>query len=197
MPRRKKDPSTRARRNKASTAATLTIAEPTTNAEAYQRLTVVQLRAEIDRRNLGRPAHAVISKRGSKAHLVAELVEDDSPTPKLPESHEWHPLTVEWWDDLWASPMAGEYHESDRHALFILAALVDAFWTMPSKDLAAEIRLQRQAFGLTPYDRRRLEWTIETAAEAQDRGKQRRQRQAQGAKQPDAKSDPRRSLHSV
>lgn len=197
MPRRKKDPSTRARRNKASTAATLTIAEPATNAEAYQRLTVVQLRAEIDRRNLGRPAHAVLNKRGPKAGLVAALVADDSPAPKLPGSHEWHPLTVEWWDDLWASPMAGEYHTSDRHALFILAALVDAFWAMPSKDLAAEIRLQRQAFGLTPYDRRRLEWTIETAAEAQDRGKQRRQRQAQGAKQPDKASDPRQNLHAV
>lgn len=198
MPRRKKDPSTRARRNRASTAATLTIAEPATNAEAYQQLTVVQLRAEIDRRNLGRPAHAVLGKRGPKAALVATLVEDDSPAPKLPPgTREWHPLTVEWWNDLWASPMAGEYHESDRHALFILAALVDAFWQFPTKELAAEIRLQRQAFGLTPYDRRRLEWTIETAAEAQDRGKQRRQRQAQGAKQPDKASDPRQNLHAV
>jgi hypothetical protein len=105
---------------------------------------------------------------------------------------EWQPATVEWWNDLWASPMAAEYHSSDRHALFILAALVDQFWTNPDQKLAAEIRLQRIPFGLTPYDRRRLEWTIENVAEAQDRGAARRSRQ--GSRQPDPKSDPRLAL---
>lgn len=146
MPTQKKDPSVRARRNKAATAATLSSGVP----------------------------------EGSR--------------PELPAGREWHPLTLSWWHDLWASPMAGEYHESDRHGLFILAALVDAFWTMPSKDLAAEIRLQRQAFGLTPYDRRRLEWTIESVDEAQDRGRQRRARQQ--VKAPDA-DDPRSVLRAV
>ena len=143
MPQPKKDPSVRARANRASTAATLT-----------------------DGRTVIRP--------------------------DLPAERDWHPLTVEWWDDLWASPMAGEYHASDRHGLFILAALVDAFWHGPSKELASEIRLQRQAFGLTPYDRRRLEWTIETAEDAKDRGQARRG--ATTSRQPAAKSDPRLAL---
>lgn len=91
--------------------------------------------------------------------------------------------------------MAGEYHESDRHGLFILATLVDAFWTSPSKDLAGEIRLQRQAFGLTPYDRRRLEWSIESAEEAKDRGQQRRGRTPAPSPKP-AGEDPRLSLVS-
>ena len=142
MPQPKKDPSVRARANRASTAATLT-----------------------DGRTVIRP--------------------------DLPD-RDWHPLTVEWWDDLWASPMAGEYHPSDRHGLFILAALVDAFWGSPSKELAGEIRLQRQAFGLTPYDRRRLEWTIETAEDAKDRGQARRG--AAPVRQPSATSDPRLAL---
>lgn len=146
MPAQKKDPSVRARRNKAATAATLSEAA------------VPQ-----DRR------------------------------PELPTGRNWHPLTVEWWDDLWASPMAGEYHASDRHALFILASLVDAFWLEPSQALAAEIRLQRQAFGLTPYDRRRLEWTIESVDEAKDRGRQRRQRQSP----PSSGEDPRQALRAV
>lgn len=102
----------------------------------------------------------------------------------------WQSATVEWWDDLWASPMASEYHASDKHALFILAALVDQFWVMPDQKLAGEIRLQRQAFGLTPYDRRRLEWTIETAEESKDRGNQRRGG-GTPSPQPVAKSDPR------
>ena len=146
MPAQKKDPSVRARRNKAATAATLS--------------------AEVPKRD----------------------------RPELPEGREWHALTLSWWADLWASPMAGEYHASDRHALFILAALVDAFWTEPSQALAAEIRLQRQAFGLTPYDRRRLEWTIESVDEAQDRGRQRRARQQP---QPVAADDPRNALRAV
>lgn len=148
MPAQKKDPSVRARRNKASTAAKLPAAGPV---------------AKADR-------------------------------PELPDGRDWHKLTLEWWADLWASPMAGEYHESDRHGLFILAALVDAFWTEPSQALAAEIRLQRQAFGLTPYDRRRLEWTIESVDEAKDRGRQRRARQAAPASPAD---DPRSVLRAV
>jgi hypothetical protein len=143
MPARKKDPSARARANRASTAATLT-----------------------DGRTAIRP--------------------------ELPD-RDWNPMTVAWWDDLWASPMAAEYHSSDRHGLFILAALVDQFWVAPDAKLAGEIRLQRQAFGLTPYDRRRLEWTIETAEDAKDKGASRRQRQ-QASTQPDAAKDPRLAL---
>jgi hypothetical protein len=81
----------------------------------------------------------------------------------LPPTREWHPQTEEWWADLWAAPMSNEYHASDRHALYMLAALMDDFWTTDTagrrKALSEEIRLSRQAFGLTPYDRRRLEWT--------------------------------------
>jgi len=49
--------------------------------------------------------------------------------------------------------MAREYLDSDRHGLFLLAALADQFWTDPSPTLAAEIRMQRQCFGLSPIDR--------------------------------------------
>lgn len=153
MPQQKKDPSIRARSNKASTASTLSTG-----------------------------GHVI-------APVLPDLVDDEG----MPR--QWRPATLEWWADLWASPMASEYHASDRHALFILASLVDQFWTSPDSKLAAEIRLQRQAFGLTPYDRRRLEWTIETAEESKDRGTARRQRQ--GASQPRAGSDPRSALHAV
>lgn len=90
------------------------------------------------------------------------------------ERADWHPLTVEWWLDIWASPMAPEFEKSDIHGLYILAALVDTFWHKPGKDTAAEIRLQRVAFGLTPIDRRRLQWEIERTDEAQEKGARRR-----------------------
>ena len=119
-----------------------------------------------------------VRARSNRASTRATLDPSRSvAAPPLPPGREWLPETLEWWADLWASPMAGEYHASDKHALFILAALVDEFWTSPTTETAGEIRLQRQAFGLTPYDRRRLEWSIESAEESKDRGRQRRQDQ--------------------
>lgn len=87
-------------------------------------------------------------------------------------------MTLRWWRDVWASPMGTEYLRADTHALFRLAVLIDKFWLNPSTKLAAEIRLQQQAFGLTPLDRSRLQWSIEQADEAHDRGERRRSKQA-------------------
>jgi hypothetical protein len=113
----------------------------------------------------------------------------------LPEREsDWHVMTVSWWADIWASPMATEFDHSDVHGLYLLAALVDEFWVKPNQALAAEIRLQRQCFGLSPIDRRRLQWEIERADDAQDRGRKRR---AAVPKPPAAGADPRQVLRAV
>lgn len=145
-----KDPSTRARRNKMSTASKIK-ADPTVKA------------------------------------------------PDLPASVTWHPMVGQWWRDLWASPMAPEYDESDRYGLFELAMLRNDFWYADSarerKDAAAEIRLQDQRFGLSPIDRRRLQWEIERTEEAQQKGSRRRA----AANKPEARKggDPRAALRVV
>lgn len=118
------------------------------------------------------------NRSATKATLTPQLPEDID-IPALPDRDlGWHSLTVGWWNDVWSSPMAPEYDSSDLHGLFVLADLVDAYWCEPSararSGLAAEIRLQRQCFGLTPIDRRRLQWEIERTTEAQDRGARRR-----------------------
>ena len=151
MPARKKDPSARARANKASTAAVLT-----------------------------KPA------AGRK--------------PTLPARHDgWHPMTRAWWRDVWASPMSSEWHESDKHNVYVCAMLYDDMWNAHSptgrKEAASEFRQQRMALGLTPYDRRRLEWTIESAEEAKDRGAQRRRTPVAVPKS--GARDPRAGLHAV
>lgn len=94
-------------------------------------------------------------------------------TPALPKG-EWRSETKSWWRDIWKSPMAPEYDASDLHGLLILAVLVDAFWKEPSEKTAGEIRLQRRDFGLTPYDRRRLQWEIDRGDEAEVRTEKRR-----------------------
>src|SRR5688572_21266126 len=107
--------------------------------------------------------HPSVRARRNKTSTAATLsVVHNVQAPELPERETpWHPQTISWWIDTWASPMAPEFHKSDTHGLFLLALLIDDFWTAPSTALAAEIRLQRQCFGLTPMDRRRLQWEIE------------------------------------
>lgn len=57
--------------------------------------------------------------------------------------------------------MASEFVKADHHGLYVLVQLVDDFWSKPHPLLAAEIRQQRAVYGLTPLDRRRLQWQIE------------------------------------
>lgn len=136
--------------------------------------------------------------RRNKSTTRATLTRDHAVVaPDLPDREEgWHHLTERWWADTWASPMAPEYDGSDQHGLYMLADLVDAYWREPSPRaraaLAGEIRLQRQCYGLTPIDRRRLQWEIERTDEAQDRGAQRRAERAKKAAEPGA--DPRSVL---
>lgn len=178
MPAKKKDPSTRARRNRSTTRATLT-PKLVVALEDYSQHTVAKLRAEIDRRNATRPEREHLSRTGTKTVLVERLTADDDPTPKLPDrTAGWSEMTRQWWADVWASPMSNEWHESDIHNLFVCAMLYDDMWqgetATARQKAAAEFRQQRAVLGLTPYDRRRLEWTIESADEAKTRGEQRR-----------------------
>jgi len=91
--------------------------------------------------------------------------------------------------------MAVEFIKSDMHQLYILADLIDQYWREsasrngPSPALATEIRLQRQCFGLTPIDRRRLQWEIERGEDANVKGQKRR-----NAPVKNYKVDPRAAL---
>lgn len=148
------------------------------------------------------PKDPSVRARRNKTSTRATLVKNPKiKAPALP-GEDWHEMTLAWWADLWSSPMAPEYDDSDKHGLFILATLVNAFWNDPSKEIAAEIRLQRQCFGLTPIDRRRLQWEIERVDEAQDKARTRRAKAAPApAKKTTAKAakaaDPRRHLSVV
>jgi hypothetical protein len=121
----------------------------------------------------------------------------DMPRPELPDAPlgEWHPMTLAWWADIWSSPMAPEFDASDTHGLFALAMLTEDFWRSTSSGermkLAAEIRQQGQRYGLSPIDRRRLQWEIERADDAQDRGEKRRNATR---KRASGEPDPRSAL---
>lgn len=137
------------------------------------------------------------NKSATKATLPSEGPERRR-LPHLPRRAEgetpWHTMTRAWWHDVWHSPMAGEYVQADVHALYRLAVLIDAFWHQPTQQLASEIRLQQQAFGLTPIDRRRLEWQVAQTEEVTTR-RRRNPNAGIGATEPIA--DPRSVLKVV
>ena len=82
--------------------------------------------------------------------------------------------------------------QADVHGLYVLLELIDRFWVSPTTGLAAEIRQHRMAFGLTPIDRRRLQWEVERVAQAE------RRRAAPEAPRHGRKAaDPRAMLRAV
>ncbi len=95
-----------------------------------------------------------------------------------PDARTWHPLTLSWWKNVWASPMASEYIPTDVDGLGRVAVLIDNYNKIPRGDLLAEIRLQEARFGLSPLDRSRLQWEIAKADEAEKRRKSPRKRNA-------------------
>ena len=139
------------------------------------------------------------NKTTTRATLPSEAETANAKVPALPPisaTEVWHPMVVEWWASVWRSPMAVEYLESDKKDLFVLARLHQDFWTATSsisrQSLAAEIRQQGQRFGLSPIDRRRLQWEIEKGERASQRTESRRK-----ASKPDSKKDPRDVLKVV
>lgn len=137
-----------------------------------------------------------VRRRTNKATTKATLrVMHDVKAPPLPEG-DWHPMACEFWSDVWASPMAPELVKADIHGLYVLVALVDRFWSPDHDDarsykLAAEIRMQRQAYGLTPLDRSRLHWEIDRGDQAEENTTNRR-----ATRRPSGKpsEDPRQLL---
>jgi hypothetical protein len=123
------------------------------------------------------PKDPKLRQRRNRVSTAAKLL-DDSPisaAPELPkrrpDQKKWHAWTLAWWKLVWESPMAAEYLESDVPGLVTLAMLKDNFVREPKPGLAAEIRMQEQRFGLSPIDRRRLQWEVERVQKAAGKGK--------------------------
>jgi hypothetical protein len=100
--------------------------------------------------------------------------------PPCPSGGAWHPAAKAEWDLFWSSPMARQVQEADYGAFVRYLSLVDLLWRMMHGgdapldvravvQLSAEIRRQGQAFGLSPLDRWRLKWQIETTQSSTER----------------------------
>lgn len=147
------------------------------------------------------PKPAATRQRRNKTATASKLTLAPSgiKAPTLPKRKndkgkfvKWHPRTLAWWESVWSSPMAPEYLDADVHGLLTLAELEDEFHktteTRVRLELVKEIRLQRQAFGLTPIDRRRLQWEVERVKDAETKPAKKKGR---------PKKDPRDYLRAV
>lgn len=85
--------------------------------------------------------------------------------------------------------MASEYLEADIEGLLLVIDLTHLYWLRPSSKTAAELRQQRLAYGLDPMARRKLQWEVARAEQAQ--------RKTPPAKRQNPKSDPRLRLVST
>jgi hypothetical protein len=148
-----------------------------------------------------------VRQRRNKAPSAATLTKQTKPKvpalPSHPTGYPWHPQAVAFWRDVWSSPMSPEWDpSSDQHNVLMCALLVHDIWSTESAaaraKAASEFRLQRASLGLSPYDRRRLEWTIEQADEAVEKGAQRRAAKKAPARRGAKKAaDPRAHLSAV
>ena len=131
-------------------------------------------------------------QRLNKASTRATLEQPVGDVTVLPlperDSGDWHPRVSAWWDDVWRSPMAAEYLDVDRRGLEAIAELWQGFFRADSDAgrlaVHSEIRLAQRDYGLTPLDRRRLEWEIKRVEP----------KPAKAKKPAKGKADPRKIL---
>lgn len=131
------------------------------------------------------------SRTRQRRNRVSTAATRSAPAWRLPDlpplggSAKWHPLTVGQWEAMRDGPFADEYLPQDFGGMVRLARLWDAANKARKPEmlakLAGEIRLQEQRFGLSPIDRRRLQWEVERGEEAEERTRSRRQRKTASA----------------
>jgi hypothetical protein len=121
--------------------------------------------------------------------------------PPMPNNRSWRPESVSWWDAVWSSPMRQEFVDADLEVitrmLMLNEAIFEAFEAGDLRlmvNLQAEMRQQEMRFGLTPIDRRRLQWTIEQGEAAEEKTTQRRKARAAKSGPKAVQSDPRELL---
>lgn len=139
------------------------------------------------RRNVVPGAARLPTAASSAANKVPTLPDRDPDSGGEPA--DWHPMVLRWWASVWRSPMASEYLDADMQGgLYLLADLHQLRWTLRDstalKEIAGEIRLQEVRFGLSPIDRRRLQWEVEKGDQAVERTETRRRSKQASAKDP-------------
>lgn len=132
------------------------------------------------------PAPADQKRRRNKPEGVDELLPFTGKAPALPKTYRaityrtnkdgeleqrvkqqpFLKATKDWYEAWATSPMASKFAATDWNRLrMVIAPLFDRYQRLPSKDIAAELRLQESLLGGTAMDRQRLRWGLPASDE--------------------------------
>lgn len=110
-------------------------------------------------------------RNGATEPLTTLTPDDELRGPELPAGvlgenkdgvpHEWHPMTLTWWDTWRRSPQAQTFTGTDWSFLVDTALMHHSMWDKGQWTLAAEVRLRAAKFGATPEDRARLKLKVD------------------------------------
>ena len=107
---------------------------------------------------------AVRSRPNDTARRQAEMIrlEADGALrgPELPDSVDFHPRTIVWWDNWRRSPQAQHMGQVDWDFMVDTAMMHSQMWNGDLK-MAAEVRIRVAKFGATPEDRLRLKVQVD------------------------------------
>lgn len=142
------------------------------------------------------PKDPALLARRNKAPTRTQLAEAMPlrQKPKLPDppdgESKWHPLAVEWWTDLWASPQADRYTTMHKHRAYLALFAMHLFYSDPTERKGQRLEVALQGLGASESDLRRLQWT---APVGEPEGKP----STSVAKKPVRRRDPRKHLRIV
>jgi hypothetical protein len=108
--------------------------------------------------------------------------------PKRDDGAAWHPLVLEWWSDLWASPIAADYATAHKHAAYLAAYTLDLFYRKPTERLGQRVAVALEGLRMGPVDLRKMRVAPEPTTEPAPTPKPKR------AATPARKRDPRLRL---
>jgi hypothetical protein len=115
------------------------------------------------------PKPAATRRRRGPADRLLPAEGSTEPAPDLPEGS-WTEETRQWWADVWSSPMAAAWIESDYHAAVRLARIKQAIVDHPEKAaLHGAASALEDRLGLSPRARRALNWRIVDTPAATER----------------------------
>lgn len=103
--------------------------------------------------------------RAASADQLPTAAAIDKPELPAPPSGSagWHPLAIEWWGDLWASPQATRYTAMHKHRAYLALYTLHLFFTNPTERLGQRVEVALEGLGVSESDLRRLQWNVPVA----------------------------------
>lgn len=98
-------------------------------------------------------------RRNSTESLTVVTADGSQHGKPLPDTFDWPPSTLAWWETWRTCAQASKFTETDWSFLLDTAVLHAEFW-LGNRALAGELRLRAAKFGATPEDRARLKIAV-------------------------------------